>query len=75
MFIPSIGIDWPRRAFQLHYPSWLLWIDYALATFYLAVLATFLVLRGREVVSFRRQQQPGRWRALTDRFTSDRPGR
>jgi hypothetical protein len=57
-FIPAVSIDWPRRAFELDYPTWLRWIDDTLSVLYLVVAATFLVLRGREVIIYRRQQ-PG----------------
>jgi hypothetical protein len=55
-FFASVMIDWPRRAFHLHYPTWLRWIDYTLATGFFVALAAFLVLRGRDVVAYRRQQ-------------------
>jgi hypothetical protein len=55
-FIPATGIDWARRAFDLHYPMWLLWIDYALTTLVLVLLVAYMVLRGQEVLSHRRAQ-------------------
>ena len=41
--------------FGVHYPQWLLWTGRAITIIYLIALLVFLSLRGREVISYRRQ--------------------
>ena len=65
-FLPAVGVDWPGYLFDLHYPTWMRWIADILWAIFFATLATFLVLRSREVVSYRRQHS-GKARSPADR--------
>jgi len=44
--------------FEVHYPLWLHWIGRVLFAIFAIAILTFAVLRGREVVAYRRQE-PG----------------
>ncbi|HEY2985624.1 MAG TPA: hypothetical protein VGJ38_15825 [Jatrophihabitantaceae bacterium] len=54
--IGTLLVDAPRGFFDLYYPTWLRWIDYTLGMMFLATLATYVVLRARELISYRRAQ-------------------
>jgi hypothetical protein len=51
-----IGI--PHMFFDVHYPIWLHWIGRLLLAVVAVALATYAILRRREVITYR-HQQPG----------------
>ena len=52
--IAALLVNAPRGIFGVHYPMWLRWIEYTLGVIFLAILTTYVALRVREIVSYRR---------------------
>lgn len=58
-FTISLILNLPRTMFGVHYPPWLLWLGRGITIIFLIALLIFVLLRGREVISYRRQHAGG----------------
>jgi hypothetical protein len=60
-FTISLILNLPRAMFGVHYPPWLLWLGRGITIIFLIALLIFVLLRGREVISYRHDRAGHQW--------------